>query len=212
MKKWIWYLLRKLGWAGSIQLWLKSGLTEDGWFKSFHTQQSIDAQGKPLPWFNYAIIKFLAPRLLPEMRIFEYGSGNSTLWFAGKVGKVTAVEHDIAWIEKLSARLPAHADVIFQTLQDKEAYAQAVGKAGVRYDLIIIDGRERNRCIEACLPYLSATGVLILDNAERESYLPARQFLEAQNFKCLDFWGMPAGSAHNSCTAIYYRNNNILNI
>lgn len=212
MKKWIWYILRKVGLAGSVQLWLKSGLAEDGWFKSFHAQQSIDLAGKPLPWLNYAFIKFLAPRLLPTMQVFEYGSGNSTLWFASKVGKIKSVEHDQTWITKLQTRLPNNAQVVFQSLDNKEAYIHEVGKAQTLYDLIIVDGRERNRCVEACLPCLSANGVIILDNAERESYLPARQMLITQGFRCLEFWGMPVGTANNSCTALYYKDNNILNI
>ncbi len=212
IKKTIWYVLRKMRLAGLLQLWLKSGLEEDGWFRSFHAQSSIDKAGKPLPWFSYGFIKFLTPRLAPNMSVFEYGSGNSTLWFAGKVGKVKAVEHDKEWVEKLTPCLPQNAKVVFQSLDQKTAYTQEVGKAGEMYDLIIVDGRERNACVEACLPYLAPTGVVILDNAERESYLPARAYLQQKGFKCLDFWGMPVGTAINSCTAVYYRENNVLDI
>jgi hypothetical protein len=212
MKKFIWRILRFLHLAGIIQLWLKSGLTEDGWFKSFHAQQSLDAQGNPVPWFNYTFIKFLETRLKPTMTIFEYGSGNSTLWLAGKVQSIKAVEHDQLWVEKLKYRLPKNAQVVFQSLENKEKYVQEVAQEGILYDLVIVDGRERNNCMKACLPCLSAQGVIVLDNAERESYLPARQLLAENGFKCLEFWGMPAGSAHNACTALYYREGNIFEI
>ncbi len=213
MKKGIWYLLRLLRIAGSVQLWLKSGLTEDGWFRSFHAQASIDAQGKPLPWFNYAFIKFLAPRLKPSMTLFEYGSGNSTIWFAGKVQTVCAVEHDELWVQKLASQLPSNAKIVFRSLlYDKVAYIQEVGKANTLYDLIIVDGRERNACVAASIACLSMQGVLILDNSEREKYLPAHHTLHAQGFKALDFWGMPVGAAHNSCTTVFYKNENVLGI
>lgn len=205
-------MLRFLGLAGIVQLWLKSSLTEDGWFRSFHAKQAVDAAGKPLPWLTYSFIKAIAPRLDASMTVFEYGSGNSTLWFAGKVKSVNSVEHDDLWVKKLASQLPTNAQVVFRSLEDKDSYAQEVGKAGAKYDLIIIDGRERVLCTKTCLPHLSARGVVILDNAERESYLPAREYLTTQGFKCLDFWGMPVGSAHNSCTALYYRDGNVLNI
>ena len=212
IKKWVWYILRKMRLAGIIQLVLKSGLTEDGWFRSFHAQQSIDAQGNPLPWFCYTFIKFLAPRLQSDMQLFEYGSGNSTLWFAGKVKSIKAVEHDEKWVQKLQPMLPANATIIFRSLETKEHYVQEVAKEGILYDLIIVDGRRRNDCVEAALPCLKPHGVLLLDNSERTDYLPARNLLKAQGFKAIDFWGMPVGAAHYSCTTVIYKNDNILGI
>ncbi|TAE16651.1 MAG: FkbM family methyltransferase [Bacteroidetes bacterium] len=212
MKKIVWYLLRQVRLAGIVQIWLKSSLTEDGWFKSFQARQPIDAEGKILPWFSYPFIKFLSPRLKTSFTVFEYGAGNSTLWFAERVKQVKSVEHEANWVQKLATKLPAHAKVVHQNIEIPENYANEIAKEGLLYDIVVIDGRERNRCAEACLPYLSPQGVIILDNAERESYLPARQMLAEKGFKCIDFWGMPVGVPYNASTALYYREGNILGV
>lgn len=36
------------------------------------------------------------------MKIFEYGSGNSTLWWSEKVDSIISVEHDKQCFEKVS--------------------------------------------------------------------------------------------------------------
>ncbi len=212
IKQSIWKFLNLLHLGGIVQLFLKSGLKEDGWFRSFHTKESVDAKGNCLPWFNYAFIRFLESKLHKNISIFEYGSGNSTLWFASKVQSIKSVEHDQNWVNKLSLRLPANAKVVFQNLAQREIYINEIAAENKKYDMVIVDGRERNRCIEASLSYLSASGVIILDNSEREHYANGRQMLIKQGFKHLDFWGMPVGSAHNSCTSLYYKSENILGI
>jgi hypothetical protein len=213
MKKIIWKILRKIGLAGSIQLYLQSALKEDGWFRSFHAQQPIDKNGNPLPWYCYSFIKFLAPRITPEMKVFEFGAGNSTLWYASKVKSITAVENNQEWVAKLTPLLPNNAKVIFRDIEkDKESYINEVKKEGILYDLIVVDGRRRNDCVMASLDCLSPKGVLVLDNAERQDYTPCRQFMLEKGFKCIDFHGMPVGSHINSITAIYYRPDNILDI
>jgi hypothetical protein len=68
MKKFIWNILRRLHLAGSVQLFLKSGLKEDGWFLSFHKKECVDKNGNPLPWYSYAFIRFLGERLEKTMK------------------------------------------------------------------------------------------------------------------------------------------------
>ncbi|MDD5218185.1 MAG: hypothetical protein PHN49_00610 [Candidatus Omnitrophica bacterium] len=57
------------------------------------------------PWLTYAAIEFLEQVLTSEMRLFEYGAGGSTLFYAGKVREVFSVEHDRRWYEKVAGKL-----------------------------------------------------------------------------------------------------------
>jgi hypothetical protein len=72
----------------------KSPLREWGWFQSFQSGQSVDASGRPIPWISYAAIDFLERRIPGDAEVFEYGAGNGTLWWAERVARVDAVEHD----------------------------------------------------------------------------------------------------------------------
>jgi hypothetical protein len=50
-----------------------------------------------LPWMTYDALDVLSEICTPEMNVFEWGSGGSTLFFALKCKRVTSIEHDSAW-------------------------------------------------------------------------------------------------------------------
>ena len=58
--------------------------SSNDWFTSFSLRSSI-RNNKPIPWINYTAIDFLEPRISKEMKVFEFGSGNST-YFGGLNG------------------------------------------------------------------------------------------------------------------------------
>lgn len=68
--------------------------------------RSLDGRAGPLadelPWITFAAIQFLKKNLRPEMSVFEYGSGGSTLFFSRRVKQIFSVEHDPLWYEKVA--------------------------------------------------------------------------------------------------------------
>ena len=87
-------------------------LTVSGWNESFHHGLPQDSSGNPLPWYTYAAIDFLEGRTRPDMRVFEYGSGNSTLWWGSRTEQVVACEHDKAWYDRMVSVLPANVPAL----------------------------------------------------------------------------------------------------
>lgn len=53
-----------------------------------------------LPWWSFAAIQ-AADRLFPGKRIFEWGSGGSTLRYAQMGCEIIAIEHDPLWLDAL---------------------------------------------------------------------------------------------------------------
>lgn len=212
IKKIIWRILNWFKIGGAIQLAYESALVDQGWFQSFHSKKSIDANGEPLPWCTYPFINFIAPRLHKQMDVFEYGSGNSTRWYASKVKSILAVEHDKSWYEFVKNQLPNNATVVYRSLEDIEAYTHEISQKGLSYSIVIVDGRQRVKCVEAAIPYLTTDGVIVFDNPERPNYQPAFDLLQSKGFKRIDFWGFAPVTAHHNCTSIFYRNNNCLGI
>src|SRR5262245_52249641 len=53
------------------------------------------------PWMTFASIAFLDGALRPDMRVFEWGSGGSTLFFSKRAKEVIAVEDDAEWAENV---------------------------------------------------------------------------------------------------------------
>lgn len=53
------------------------------------------------PWLSFGAIEFIDKIVRPEMVVFEYGSGGSTLFWAQKVKNVISIEHNKEWYSRM---------------------------------------------------------------------------------------------------------------
>ena len=188
-------------------------LQQLGWQRSARSKAPVDALGDPLPWYTYPAIAWLGPRLRDTDAVFEFGCGNSTLWYAARVASVRSVEHSEEWASHVRASLPANASTI--TVADPgdgtevaatHPYVAALRDAGTdRYDVIVVDGRVRVSSVEAALDHLSDDGLLVLDNSDRPQYRPAFELADAAGLGRIDFSGPVPGSGRLSTTTMFLR-------
>ncbi|RYF25887.1 MAG: FkbM family methyltransferase [Flavobacteriales bacterium] len=190
----------------------KGYLSTIGWFTAFDTHQAVDANGQPIPWVTYSFIDFIKTRLTKELSIFEYGSGNSTLFYAKNVKRVVSVEHDKAWYDKIVKAKASNAEMIFTALELGGEYCKKATLLNEKFDIIIVDGRDRVNCCIHSVNALSENGILILDDSEREVYEKARTFLTEKGFKELPFTGISPGLFYNKTTSVFYKTDNCLGI
>jgi len=149
-----------------------------------------------VPWITFASSRWLERHLGTKYRVFEYGAGGSTKWFAERVSELVSVEHDPAWYEKVSEALRFFTNT---TILLRVPSLEVSGSASVRsftfeehreldfkdyvdsihnfpdnyFDLIFIDGRAREACLKAAIPKIKSGGFVVLDNSERERYVSA---------------------------------------
>ena len=187
-----------------------SYLRDTGWLESRFQDLPVDRQGYAVPWITYPSLAFLEPRINAEMSVFEYGSGNSTLWWSSRVRRVVSCEHHRGWYERMAPELPANVD--YKHLELTGGYPEAIAQHANEFDVIVIDGRERVKCAYNSLGALKDSGVILWDNSEREKYRPAFDFLAANGFRKLDFWGIGPVESYGWCTSILYRSNNCFSI
>ncbi len=187
-------------------------LVECGWIKSFKTEKIVDRDGNPLPWLTYSFIEFIKTRLDKKMKMFEYGSGYSTLFYSKYVRKVDGVEHDRNWYDFMKNKLPRNANILYKELEYSGEYSKAVQQTNEAYDIIIIDGQDRVNCMKNALKALSSRGVIILDDSQRERYYTGINYLLNKGFKRIDFWGISTGPLLSKRTTIFYREKNCFNI
>ena len=191
----------------------KSGYLYDiGWINSLSTGTIINKDGSPLPWVTYPFIHFIDKRLQSSFDIFEFGSGNSTLYYADRVASVQCVENNEFWYDKIKSTMPINVQLYYCELVYGGEYCRYAATMSNKYDMIIVDGRDRVNCCINNLSALKPTGVVILDDSERKQYTAGIDFLTENGFKRLDFWGTAPTVNYLKCTTIFYRSNNCLGI
>lgn len=162
-----------------------------------------------MPWITYPAIDFIASKVNREMTVFEFGSGASTQWWARRVKLVDVFEHDAGWFKKVSAEKPVNANLF---LYDNDLYFTEIKRTAHEYDIVVIDGRDRNKCLASALAALKKDGVIIWDDSEREEYNASFEILRHAGFKRIFFTGLSPIYNNKVETSIFYRNDNCLEI
>ncbi|NEQ36106.1 MAG: hypothetical protein F6K40_07340 [Okeania sp. SIO3I5] len=121
--------------------------------------------------------KFL--RQKPNAKVLEFGSGISTVWLSKLTKKLVSIEHDIEWYQKVTNYLEDDNNcypVDFRLLA-RPYHTVCQEFQGEFFDVIIVDGRDRAKCLEASIRVLKKGGILMVDDAQREKYKPAYNLL-----------------------------------
>lgn len=189
----------------------RSDLRSAGFFRSVASRRPVRADGTPLPWMNYCAISFLEERLGPELTIFEYGSGNSTLFFAERVASVVALEADRKWYDYVRGEMPANVTMLYHDPAEP-GYVDAIATTNRRYDIVIVDADERVACLLNSPDHLSERGVVILDDAQREEYQQGCAQMRAKGFRQLNLEGLKPAGIRFYRTTIFYRDGNCLGL
>lgn len=185
-------------------------LWEIGWINSNKSKRPMDKMNNPIPWWTYGIIDFLEEKNFHNLEVFEFGLGNSSLWLKNKGAKVTSVEYDEDYYQEFKE----YRSPTFNIIKGKlgENYSNLINDEKGNFDIIIIDGRERNKCLNNSIKKLKPEGIIIFDDTEREEYKQSFKLLEDKGFKHLYFTGFSPGMFYNKQTSIFYKSNNLLNI
>lgn len=189
-------------------------LEQSGWLMSMERGEVVDVHGKPQPWITYPALDFLIDRVFPSMSVFEYGTGNSTLWWAKRVERLVSCEHDKEWYAAFKERATFNnTTYLYRRCKGGcKDYARAILGYRDAFDLIVIDGRDRVNCAKNSLSSLRADGVIIWDNSDRLEDQAGYDVLSNAGFKRLDFWGPGALSTRRWCTSLFYRDGNCLGV
>ena len=190
----------------------KGYLDEIGWFNAFDSQSPIDGDGNPIPWVTYSFIDFIKERLKKQHTVFEFGSGNSTFFYGKYAGIVVSVEHDKEWFDKILSTKPENAELIYCELVRDGDYCRMPLKLEEKFDIIIVDGRDRVNCCKQAVNAVSESGVIVLDDSEREFYREGISFLISKGYKELSFSGISPGLFYRKSTSVFYKSDNCLGI
>jgi predicted O-methyltransferase YrrM len=165
--------------------------------------------GLGVPWWTYSAIAEVEAWLLRRrhpVRVFEYGSGASTVWLSRRADEVFSVEHDAGFAQCMAPALTNYDNASVRTVRaepmphpvvpsakpghvglDFAAYVGAIDDVPGTFDLIVIDGRARTACLEASVGRLADDGLIVFDNSRRRRYRAAisRSGLDERIFRGL---------------------------
>ena len=178
-----------------------NNLINTGQLRSILKGKPVDRNGAPLPWFSFPAIHYLDQLHLKGLRVFEYGTGNSTLFWIRKECSLCAVEFDAGWADYV--RKNAGESAIIQREDNVDQYAASITNYEQNFDIIIVDGAARQACARFAIDKLSKDGFIILDNSE--AYPSVAKFLSESGLIQVDFIG-PAPLVHNfQATSFFFR-------
>src|ERR1700726_478485 len=73
------------------------------WWRSFSNQDTLSLHS--VPWLTYPAIQFLRRSVRPDWKVFEFGSGASTMFFGNRCREVISIEHDTTWAKRVRSAL-----------------------------------------------------------------------------------------------------------
>jgi Methyltransferase domain len=129
-----------------------------------------------MPWLPFRLADELETVVRLDSRVFEYGGGGSTLWFLDRGAIVVTVEHDQAWAAVLECAVESDSWTLLRP-SIGDGYARYAGAIcsfpDDWFDVVLVDGRARRRCVVRSLPKVKPGGLLLVDDVDRERHARA---------------------------------------
>ena len=154
----------------------------------FYLKNSLFAESPleiELPWWSLPSIRYVEKKLSSKLKVFEWGSGGSTLFLGKKFNSVTSIEHEPKWLEKVDAEIKKQSlnsvSLQFSSINldnqhsfEECSYFHSLDK---EFDVIIVDGEDhfgpdstwsaRVSCFKRAEDYISENGVIVVDDSWR---------------------------------------------
>jgi hypothetical protein len=172
-----------------------------GQFRTIRRWDCVDGANAKIPWYTYPAIEYLDSIDFSGKIVFEYGSGNSSAYWARKARMVRSAEHNKEWYLKIKNEIAENQKI--ELCENEKDYLDAINKIPGKVDVIIIDGVYREKCAKLVQDHLSDGGIVILDNADwyKET---AKYLREKLDLLEVDFHGFGPINAYTWTTSIFF--------
>ena len=186
-----------------IEMWQKDFAIE----KSIDEKVCADKDGNPIPWYTYPAIEYLSQFDYSELKIFEFGCGYSSAFWAERAKKVVSIEDKTDWFEKWKKEFE-YQNLDIRWRDEGEGYEAAILEDGEKYDVIVIDGKRRTECAKVAVEALADGGMIILDDSDRintsEEYVKAVKILREKGLLQVDFYGFCPMNCYTKATSVFF--------
>lgn len=173
-----------------------------GHYKSVKESSAVDSDGEPIPWYTYPAIEYLDQFDFSNKCVFEWGTGNSTLYWSKRVKEIVSVEDDEEWFDKVSKEIDRRNTEIY-LIKEMGEYVNYIAKSNKKFDIIVIDAKFRDQCAKIAPRFLSPGGMIVFDNSDRYPNL-LRAMREKNNYIQVDFHGFSPINSYSLTTTILF--------
>jgi len=129
-----------------------------------------------IPWITPGSFRYLLDVIEPDWKVFEWGSGGSTVFWANNCAEVVSIEHNKDWITRVTGMLKGAKNVDLRYVRGKPKgvkdrfrhYADVINEYPDEYfDLVFNDGEASSRgwALNNSMPKIKIGGYLLLDNS-----------------------------------------------
>jgi hypothetical protein len=157
-----------------------------------------------LPWLTFDAIRYLDRNVHAGQRVFEFGSGHSTLYWADKGVQLVSVEDDPQWFGMVREATRGFGQVEVGLATGEADYLDRLRQAPGDFDAILVDGSHRKGCIAAAIDRVRPGGLLIVDNTDWHWFRNADALVPA-DWQKMEMPGFAPFIGHGSQTTIWRR-------
>lgn len=186
-----------------IEMWQKEFAIE----RTIDEKVCIDRDGNPIPWYTYPAIEYLSQFDVSDKEVFEFGCGNSSLFWANRAKKVTSIEDNLTWFDKWKHEF-VRDNLDIRWRDEGDGYFNAIFEDNKKYDIIIVDGKRRADCARTAVEALNEGGLIILDDSDRintsKEYVDAVHYLKQADLLQVDFYGFCPMNNYTKTTSLFF--------
>ena len=134
--------------------------TEYGFLESSKKNIPVNDKNEIMPMYTYPCYEWLNSIDWNDSKVFEYGTGYSTIWWQNKNVDYHAVEDNKQWHDMIENK----TNIEYKPGHHK--YIESIYKYDFKFDVIVIDGVVRFDCIKPALEKIKDDGIIIFDNTD----------------------------------------------
>lgn len=175
-------------------------LDKHGYYRSLEEGVPVDNKKNPIPWFTYPSIEYLIQLDTSSKKVFEWGSGNSSYFFAERCQSIISIESDTKWYQYINHNIRDNQKIY---LRSKDDFANSIKEFNTEFDIIVIDSIRRYDCALIAPEYLKNGGIIIVDNSDNCKET-CKLLREKFNYIQVDFSGFGAICKYQWTTSIFF--------
>ena len=134
--------------------------TEYGFLESSRKNIPVNDKNEIIPMYTYPCYEWLNSIDWTDNKVFEYGTGYSTIWWQNKNVNYHAVEDNKQWYDMIKDKTNIKHE------PEYNKYSQSIYNYDFKFDVIVIDGIVRFDCVKPALERIKDDGIIIFDNSD----------------------------------------------